>query len=330
MKQLILACHNYHDKYQALTHASGGPYGPTTTEPGRWSGLVPILPFIEQEPVYNLYTSINIGTPWQTYTIPTVGTLAPKDNPKSVIIDTFLCPSDGAGKIKPVNRTAATNYRLCLGDNAIAWGDTVSKYGIRGIFGYRTYYEISAVTDGSSNTVFYSERPVVKMNNTAIGQSTRIKVVTVSGNATIMGFTSVTTPIGSTTRLTDRTKCAGLAGTKGEYDTTVSGISYNPDFGWSYCDGTYYNTCFMTVMPPNSPSCYQSAANYNMMTTAASYHPGGVQCALGDGSVRFVSETIDAGTATAFPTPAEATGESPFGIWGALGSRDGGESKSIQ
>jgi hypothetical protein len=51
-----------------------------------------------------------------------------------------------------------------------------------------------------------------------------------------------------------------------------------------------------------------------------------------DGTGRFVSETINSGTGVRFPavTPrGDVNGESPFGIWGAYGSRNGGESASF-
>ncbi|MDR1963007.1 MAG: DUF1559 domain-containing protein [Planctomycetaceae bacterium] len=78
---------------------------------------------------------------------------------------------------------------------------------------------------------------------------------------------------------------------------------------------------------------FDAAPWYNIVT-ASSYHPGGVNVVLGDGSVRFVSETIDMGTDNSFPnvttTPVgEVSGDSPFGIWGAMGSRNGGEAKSF-
>jgi prepilin-type processing-associated H-X9-DG protein len=63
--------------------------------------------------------------------------------------------------------------------------------------------------------------------------------------------------------------------------------------------------------------------------SAASFHSGGVNAALMDGSGRFVSDTIESGTAKAFAAPSAPNGESPFGVWGAMGSRDGGESKSL-
>jgi hypothetical protein len=80
----------------------------------------------------------------------------------------------------------------------------------------------------------------------------------------------------------------------------------------------------MTCLPPNSPSCAWSSSD--SVVTASSYHSGGVVVGLGDGSVRFIIETVDCGN------PATASvvesGISEFGVWGAMGSIDGGEAKS--
>jgi hypothetical protein len=58
-----------------------------------------------------------------------------------------------------------------------------------------------------------------------------------------------------------------------------------------------------------------------------------VNVAIGDGSIQFVSSTINcARTGTPgldFDGNNQPTGLSPFGVWGALGSINGGESDSI-
>jgi hypothetical protein len=69
--------------------------------------------------------------------------------------------------------------------------------------------------------------------------------------------------------------------------------------------------------------------------SATSYHRGGVNGLIGDGAVRFISDNINyfsAGTDMSTiqaGNPAEVTGASPFGVWGALGSIDGGEVTEI-
>jgi hypothetical protein len=86
-------------------------------------------------------------------------------------------------------------------------------------------------------------------------------------------------------------------------------------------------------MPPNAPGAYMADATWNVLLPPSSYHTGGVNVGLLDASVQFVSETVDSGTAECFPasqlTNGAPTGQSPFGVWGAYGSRDGGEAKSL-
>lgn len=56
-----------------------------------------------------------------------------------------------------------------------------------------------------------------------------------------------------------------------------------------------------------------------------------------DGSVRFVNETVDAGdqsisadqVATNKARPQDCGGKSPYGVWGALGAKSGGETESL-
>ena len=66
------------------------------------------------------------------------------------------------------------------------------------------------------------------------------------------------------------------------------------------------------------------------MNSASSYHSGGVNAGIGDGSVRFITDLINWSTGTMSDTVACVTsGPSPFGVWGALGSINGGESNAL-
>jgi prepilin-type N-terminal cleavage/methylation domain-containing protein len=112
MRQLGLALHNYHDNNQSFPLN----YRPVTAGPYSW--MQAILPYIEQQ---NLYNQLTIG-----------GTQSLANNAlvASTPIKTYLCPSDAAtpkSSLLP-NRSdsggtkAITNYKACSG---AAWGWTI-------------------------------------------------------------------------------------------------------------------------------------------------------------------------------------------------------------
>ena len=87
---------------------------------------------------------------------------------------------------------------------------------------------------------------------------------------------------------------------------------------------------FTTILPPNAPSCASAQGEWNEgIFTADSYHPGGVNAAMTDGSIRFVSETINTGNLAA-PVPQMPLWgtPSPYGVWGAMGTKAGTEAFS--
>jgi hypothetical protein len=287
-----------------------------------------ILPFIEQNTVYDCFNSENVDPDnnanwWSQRNVDTAD--GGEKNPTAIQLDALVCSSDGAFRTKTPTHTGCTNYQFCRGDNPFGW--TTGNQSARGPFADYSYYSLSIINDGTSNTLMFSEHCLDDCD----GATKKIKLTMTSfNNAADAGFIGSPSPH---YYLNDRTVCANTA--KGdEYDLSISVSASNYGMGWFWVGGHYYHVTFETVLPPNAPSCYNRGASYNSMITTSSYHPGGVNAVLLDSSGRFISETINSGTGTRFPSipglsAGSATGISPFGIWGALGSIDGSESVSF-
>jgi hypothetical protein len=82
-------------------------------------------------------------------------------------------------------------------------------------------------------------------------------------------------------------------------------------------------TSFNTILPPNRGVCNGDGLGGSGVLPPRSKHLGGVMGVFADGAVRFISENIDYGDLTG--TISSPTSASPYGVWGALGSRQGGE-----
>lgn len=303
-KQLALAVHGYHDANSAFPSGRTGPTGSTSQE--RLSALVYITPFVEQSSLQNMiftmpqtygsttYASVpvpwdgNFQPWWQKYQIPILH--CPSDTP--------LYDNRGG------NLIASTSYAVCWGDFVTGTG-LGGSYSKRGLFGWNSKVKMVDIADGTSNSIMMSERTF------------RMGPRTVLGNAAIGVTTAASNP--STCLLT-----ANLA--TGNYLDATLLNGYYAGVRWN--DGSAEFTGFNTVLPPNSPTCYSggsassSGSNYPGLFSAQSRHTGGVNASFADGSVRFISQTINAGNQAA---PETLTGPSPYGTWGALGTINGGE-----
>jgi hypothetical protein len=196
------------------------------------------------------------------------------------------------------------SYKACVGDDYHQNQFTEAQgRDNRGIFQRHRWNGIQRILDGTSQTVMLGEAVLGGRADDVMGG--------VALNMTAW------TPQGCLDRVnpTNRKKLTGLV--RAEF-RNPSGRAW---------DGRPYFAGFSTLLAPNGPSCHWSDPDNNeYMGTLSSYHPGGGQVAMADSSVRFINQTINTGNpATPDWPPDNRTGPSPYGVWGALGSKDGSE-----
>ena len=334
LKQLGLAALNHESVKRNLPHLAGGTCcylvtfnwpvsgvaSRNTNNGGRRSGLIELLPYMEETVMYENIQAGDSGNapggpvgwygwgPWDRAPI------------------TLTCPTE-----RVFERGRTHNYAMSLGDAANVGSpspSTIAGTAMRGVFvrvGYvnaaspasladvqprNTGVRQKDITDGSSQTIMFSERCKRAVDNGSYTAAT----ATVQHRQSIAQVTSVgTTP----------SACLNVA----NGDALVVGTQYKQQWGSMWSDGQAESVGFSTVLPPNSPSCGGTSTNRDNATTVlppTSYHPGGVGSTFADGSVRFIADSIDCGnlgTAMSY----NSTGASPHGVWGSLGSRAGGE-----
>ncbi|ADG69305.1 protein of unknown function DUF1559 [Planctopirus limnophila DSM 3776] len=299
LKQLGLALHNYHDTFGMFAPRQAGPGIPLGGQPeshlrSRISGMVSLLPYLDQTP---LYQQIQTGTqvPWAG------GTYWVRDLPA------IMCPSDTLSGPPAGGLIGRYNYMFCSGDSISSSGGNGSSatpivVQSRGMFGSLVCYGVRDALDGTSNTIAMAEgvRPT--------GTNTRGMVSATAGIANPAACTA----------LFDRAT------------GTFPGGGWTGDTSWGYRwgDGGGFFNGFTTAIAPNGPSCTQNAGHSHWngtVNTAGSRHTGGAHALMTDGAVRFISENINTGDQSAAWMGSTAGGPSPYGVWGALGSRAGGE-----
>ena len=340
LKNLSLACHNYNDVHNSLP-----PYcdARQTGRSNNINWLVFILPFVEQNAIYDMVESGGTGAsvngevewlPWRTLN-PTSGGTGERVNtwsenyrPWQATFALRNCPSDGNANQPPTGSFHGTlNYRASLADRVLdieSHTDSRTASSLRGAFaqftlnnGQRRGRGFAAILDGTSNTFLLSEGLIATAGD---GLSARTGVA--HGGPTGSGEPSNCV---AAIDPNDRTRIGN-----GWQGVDYQGRRWN-------CNEFSYAS-FTTILAPNTVSCIMwgnSGVNGTIMN-ASSNHPGGANHSRVDGSVTFVTNSVNTGDSTFNGwwahewVPLVTSGQaSPYGVYGAMGSINGSESVSL-
>ncbi len=310
MKQMGLGIHNYLSTNGTFPMgASSGIYDASLVYNVKQnlSLHVALLPFLEQTQVYNALNS-NFGcedsSTTLSYVINSTGT--------NVKISAFCCPSDPNAGVPDNNNTPNTNnYYGCVGTTT-----TFSQIGTNapyaslnmislnmpttGLFGFQLANGIQTCVDGTSNTIAFAEAVVGNQSQQA--KQKRIGVVNVAAVQPYETLDISTLGVAGIQAALAACSSAWSAGT---------GLDRQRGENWAH--GAMCMTLFNTVGTPNLNGdswtyCSRigsgARADFN---NADSYHPGGVNVTLADGSVKFIKNSVNLTT------------------WLALGTKAGGE-----
>jgi prepilin-type N-terminal cleavage/methylation domain-containing protein len=316
LKQLGLACHNYESTFQRFPARQAGSGTIRSRDQRlRLSIFVSLLPFYEQTALSNqIQTAQNApwaNSPWYNAQVPGL-----------------ICPSDGIPLGTDARGNNAPNGRCSYacngGDNYLSsvvnpserqdanLSDQARTMTTRGVFGRHDYPTMGSISDGTSNTLMFAERSVPE-------------------NRLDRGMVMVDAAGSDLTTYVPLSCRAYWTGT--QYVPTAAPFTQDTSPGCRWADGAAFFAAFTTILPPNTALCllgdpaWQSGGGHYApgIWTPTSQHPAGINSGNCDGSVRFISDSIDAGNLSIVAPAFNSGGMSPYGAWGALGTRSGGE-----
>jgi prepilin-type N-terminal cleavage/methylation domain-containing protein/prepilin-type processing-associated H-X9-DG protein len=287
LKQLALALQNFESTNRKFP-SSWKPTAPVGTRVDGWSAQAQLLPYLEQGGIYGF---MNYEISYTQH--PPMPNISPPAKISAMKVPVFLCPSEKRTGIRFDAAGIAEHAPLNYGANLGVWFvfDPATRLGGAGAFTPLQPTSGGEVTDGYSNTVCFAE----------------VKT------------------------FTPHFRNAALANPPAPNPTGVCGLGgqFRIDTGHTeWVDGRAHQTGFTSLFGPNTKVlCNVSGSQYDLdwsnqqegagpavtsaVVTSRSYHPNGVQCAMLDGSVHFINNTIQ------------------LHVWQALSTRQGNESISV-
>lgn len=280
LKQIALACHNYQSTFRKFPPSAIVDLSVSSTgNNGSWGVHGRILPYLEQG---NVYEQVDLSIAW--------------DHQMSIDglkIPTYACPSDpGADQVRDPGSGRPRLYPTTYGFNFGRWFvfDPSTRKGGDGMFYPNSFLSFRDCLDGSSHTLLAAEVKAWTPYQRNAGPSTTTIPSSASEAQAIL----------------------------------ASGAEFKDTGHTEWTDGRVHHSGFTVTLAPNSDLHYTHSGqlheqvDYNSwqegkngiagnpsyaMITSRSHHPGVVQVALLDGSVRSVTDSAQ------------------LEIWHALGTR---------
>ena len=320
----------------------------TTHNYWRLSALVGMSPFMEQQSLWEQISNpsnartdenptgcpgaVDGSCPW-----PPMGPTPMRQAnyiPWASEVPTLRCPSDPGVGLPALGRT---NYAVCFGDSSFrtmhgfnrphlppSHGTNNSyarhsRAANRGVFVMRGEMKFRDILDGLANTIAMGEITTDLGDRDTRTQGARHPA---RGGAQAQMRDNPSLCIDDPTPMIDPARPLFWN----------AGSSYEPAWkvrGYCWADSNQRQSGFHTILPPNSPICIPHDSNGISIMTASSRHQGGAHVLMGDGAVIFLTDSIEAGDQHAAmvwlngtPTLGNVPGAaSPYGLWGALGTR---------
>jgi len=298
LKQLGIAAQTYHDTYNKY------PVGEFNDDNANWGWGVALLPYIEQDNVYrylqadqtyfmifipgggpNTATNLNGGIPGSNADINNTAGIVNLNAGGGMarsVIKTFICPSD------PWPTTTATGYGKTNYLANMGWDASQTAYG-----GAGTWASWGPPTGANMTGV------LVQANNNNSTWTTNIAGITDGTSNTVLFGEASGSPL-------------SVMYNRSALDTFPIWAGGNPSNSGQGHQHNYFRVMDLNYLP-NSTNTSPDSGGGGMMLDRAfnSSHTGGIMVALCDGSVRFISNSIDPAT------------------YFAAGTRNGGEALSL-
>jgi len=270
LKQIGLGLHNYHDTHRRFPPSGilyGDPAVSTHQVPYHHTWLVMILPFLEEN---SLYESVDLNLPiWNDGT-------GQRQAVVGTQVDTLRCPSAIELELNDTRNMAYTNY---AGSEGYHWWTTAylhtghdpsftSSTDFSGLFTITKSNKAASITDGTSNVV-----AVAEVNSVGY----KWGPIRTSGTGQVRNNTG------------ERVYRAAFVWTGVSGECCETGRYRKPDGnapgGWFPGGSPHaFSPTYLSAWGPNAE-----------WPGAGSLHPGGINVALADGSGRSVTSNIDWG-----------------------------------